>query len=248
MLRLLVAVLAVACGLPVSAAFAQSRARIWDVPFGTPVTQLPINEWVDPACGTNGGPPTLPLTTFADFVRCPVEPATGLREVWFVYDDEWEYIARAQRDERGIARYSANALDRQPILTSVLIDGGGLVQGYRVITDPRAPVDVRRDSHLLGGLLKTLIGGARWNCADQMAEERERPIDGLFVKQTCVAVSEKRLARVETRYLYKAGQDLRDVPRFAADAAGDFESAARLEVYAIDAVTGAPCCQAYVRP
>ena len=246
--RLLFAALAVACAWPGSAAQAQSRTRIWDVQLGTPVSQLPLDEWVDPACGSNGAPPTLPLEGFADFARCPVERATGLREVWFIYDDEWEYIARARRALGVIARYSANTLDRQPIITSLLIDDGGRVQGYRVITDPRAPVDVRKDAYLLIGLFKGMFGAAPWNCSDQPLGDRERAIEGLFVKQSCEAVAAERLMLVETRYLLKAGQDPRDVARFAEEAAGNFESSARLEVYNLAAVTGAPCCQAYARP
>ena len=33
--------------------------HIWDVKLGTPVGDLPDEEFVDPACGTNGGPPGL---------------------------------------------------------------------------------------------------------------------------------------------------------------------------------------------
>lgn len=239
--------LALALVMATGHGMAQSRTRVWDVEFGTPVDRLPLKEFVEPACGTDGGPPALPLESFLSFALCPVEPATGLREVWFIYDDEWEYIARAQRDVLGIGRYSANTLDRQPILTSLLIDGGGLVQGYRVITDPRAPIELRASSHLLGGLLRTLVTGANWACADLPRDERERPIDGEFVKQSCQAAAGVRLAKVETRHFYKAGQDVRDVPRFLDAAAGDFESSARLEVYAAAAVRDAPCCRASVR-
>ena len=248
MRRLLLAALVVACAFPGSAALAQSRTRIWDVELGTPVAALPLDEWVDPGCGTNGGPPTLPLEGFADFARCPVEPATGLREVWFIYDDEWEYIARARRAETPIARFSANTLDRQPIITSLLIDDSGRLQGYRVITDPRAAVDVRRDAYLLIGHLKSMFSGAQWTCVDQPLGERERPVEGLFVKQFCEAVTADRLMRAESRYLLKAGQDPRDAARFVEEAAGNFESAARLEVYSLGAVRGAPCCQAFARP
>ena len=120
---------------------AQSRTRLFDIELGVKLAGLPLDEWVDPACGTNGGPPSVPLDGFEAFARCPVEAATGLREIWFIYDDEWEYIGRAQRDEAQIGRYSANTLYRQPIVSSLLIDKSGVVQGYRIVTDPRAPVD-----------------------------------------------------------------------------------------------------------
>ena len=40
------------------AVVAAGRPAIWDVRLGSPVSALP-DEFVDPACGTNGGPPGL---------------------------------------------------------------------------------------------------------------------------------------------------------------------------------------------
>jgi hypothetical protein len=45
-------------------AFAQdrpNRLEVWDLKLGTPVDQMP-DEFTDYACGTNGGPPSVPLT------------------------------------------------------------------------------------------------------------------------------------------------------------------------------------------
>src|SRR5262245_35865983 len=75
----------------------QPRPRIWDVQPGTTVGELPEEEFVDPARGTNGGPPGLRIGSFEQFELCRPEPS-GLREIWFRYDDEVEYIARATRD------------------------------------------------------------------------------------------------------------------------------------------------------
>src|SRR5215831_3153410 len=86
--------LAVMLALATSAAMAAPaerpvRLEIWDLKLGTPVEQLP-DGFVDYACGTNGGPPSLPVMGFRDFRRCRAEPG-GLREVYFRYDDELEY-------------------------------------------------------------------------------------------------------------------------------------------------------------
>src|SRR5689334_10244171 len=62
--------LALAAG-PVAAQ--QPAPKIWDVKLGTPVAGLPLAEFVDPACGTNGGPPSRVLKSFADFALCPAE-------------------------------------------------------------------------------------------------------------------------------------------------------------------------------
>src|SRR5262245_20423848 len=108
----------VAVGLSVClmapAVSAQTRApKIWDIKLGTPVDALP-QDFVDPACGTNGGPPARVLRSFADFSQCMVERTTGLREVWFRYDDEMEYVARARRSDVLIRQYRANSLAGQP--------------------------------------------------------------------------------------------------------------------------------------
>ena len=112
-----------------SAALAQQPLpRIWDVMPGTPVGELPEEEFVDPACGTNGGPPGLRIASFEDFARCRPE-ASGLREIWFRYDDELEYIARAARDPDAVARNNAMVVLGQPVILSVLIDRAGIIRG-----------------------------------------------------------------------------------------------------------------------
>jgi hypothetical protein len=240
------AILALSWQLP--AVQAQSRTRIWDIAVGTPVDRLPLDEFVDPACGTNGGPPSTFLDQFADFRRCPVERATGLREIWFIYDDEWEYIARANRDERDIKRYSANNFYGQPVITSLLLDNAGVVRGIRVVTDSRAPPDVRIEAQLVSAILKTMYSFAPWTCTDLPRDDRELPIEELYIKRNCEMVSADRYARLETRHYHKPGQDVRVNERNLDEARGDFESSSRLELYDRDAVKDAPCCQASLRP
>jgi len=49
----------------VGLAVAQQRTpKIWDIQLGTPVGELPEDDFVDPACGTNGGTPGLRLGGF----------------------------------------------------------------------------------------------------------------------------------------------------------------------------------------
>ena len=234
------ALLCLIAALVAQHAEAQSRARIFDIELGSPVAALPANEWVDPSCGTNGGPPSLRLDTFADFARCPAEKETALHEVWFIYDNEWEYIARAYRDPAEIARFSANVFYGQPIVTSLLIDDAGLVQGYRFVTDPRAPTDLRLVAHTLTTIVKGQFRDGTWQCTDEPPADREQPVDGTFVKQDCAMVSADRVTLLQGRLLRKAGQgDFRI-------AEGYFESSTRLEVFARVAVRDAPCCRAFV--
>ena len=222
---------------------AQSRTRLFDLTFGAHVDTLPQEEWVDPACGTDGGPPSLRLASFGDFALCRTEARTGLREVWFIYDDEWEYIARAYRDPQEIGRYSANTLYGQPIVTSLLIDENGLVQGYRIVTDTRAPTAVRMLAHELFTMFKTVLRDAPWRCASLPMEAGEEPYEGLFLRDNCAMVTGDRLFWLEGRNLRKPGQGVLEAPP-----EGYFESSTRLEVYALDAVRDAPCCRASALP
>ena len=182
------------------------------------------------------------LDSFSDFQKCKPEIETQLREVWFIYDDEWEYIARANRDEHEIARYSANSFYSHPIITSLLLDKDSLIQGYRMITDPRAPNDIRIKAHTLAMYFKNLFSQARWHCLDEPQGEREAAIEGLFVKKTCSYSDNDQIYRVYESYRLKPGQELDDNKVDLKQVEGQFESTASLEVFRLDAVKDAPCC------
>jgi hypothetical protein len=206
-----------------------SSPKVWDITLGAPVSALPLDEFVDPACGTNGGPPARTLASFADFARCPLDRTTGLHEVWFRYDDELEYIARARRSDLLIREYQANALAGQPIITSLLIDDAGLVQGYRIVNDPRADPDTRIDAYGLADLFKGMVSTGLV-CTDLPPAEGERPIEDFFVKQTCEKKADGEVTRIESRRYYKPGQYAVD-PNDSHVTQNQFESSARMEVY-----------------
>ena len=216
--------------LMIVAATAQSPApKIWDIKLGTPISALPLDQFVDPACGTNGGPPARVLASFADFSQCAVERSTGLREVWFRYDDEMEYVARARRSDVMIKQYRANSLAGQPIVTSFLFDAEGRVQGYRIVNDPRVDSQTRIAAFGIADVLKG-VAGLGLNCTDLPLAEGERPIEDWFIKQMCEKAADGLVTKVEARRYFKPGQ-------FAVDPNDNrltdnlFESSARLEVY-----------------
>jgi hypothetical protein len=220
---------ALALGLGLVAAGAQTTGspKIWDIKFGTPIAALPA-DFVEPACGTNGGPPSRVLQSFAGFGQCAVERTTGLHEVWFRYDDEMEYVARARRSEIMVRQYRANSLAGQPIITSLLIDDGGLVQGYRVVNDPRIEGNTRIAAFGLADVFKG-IAGLALTCTDLPLAEGERPIDDWFVKETCEKNADGRVVKIEARRYYKVGQAAVDVDNRVTE--NQFESSARIEVY-----------------
>ena len=220
-------------------AFGQQSPRagaptIWDVRPGTPVWDLPQDDFVDPACGTNGGPPGLRIAGFEEFAKCRAEPS-GLREIWFRYDDEAEYIARAARDPDAIARSNAMLVLGQPVILSLLVDGGGLVQGFRIFTDPHAEADVRADAYTLAFAFKAQFGPAGWDCQDSPPAAGETAITGTFVKQQCRKMAGHQRITVESRHYYKSGQAPLD-PNTGLSTVNQFESSARIESVNVEAL------------
>jgi hypothetical protein len=219
-----------AAAMLLTAAQAQTLPpKIWDITLGIPISALPLNDFVDAACGTNGGPPARVLKGFEEFAVCPVETTTGLREVWFRYDDEMEYVARARRSDALVRQYQANSLAGQPIITSLLIDDAGRVQGYRIVNDPRVEGRTRIAAFGIADLFKGMAGMGI-PCVDLPPAEGERPIDDIFVKEICELKTDEKVVRVEARRYYKAGQFAVD-PNENRLTENLFESSARLEIY-----------------
>src|SRR6266404_1064993 len=136
------------------------RATIWDLKVGAPIAEQPNpSEFRGFACGSNGGPPRAPLAGWADFKRCARE-AGGLREVYFEYDDELEYIARAHDNDREISRWAGTHEVTFPVITSALFDDAGILKGIRMVTDARP--EHKND-----------------------IAEGESPVGALFVKRVC---------------------------------------------------------------
>ncbi len=212
----------------------QPLPRIWDLQLGTPVSELPEEEFVDPACGTNGGPPGLRIGGFEQFERCRAE-SSGLREIWFRYDDELEYIARAARDADAVARNNAMVVLGQPVVLSLLIDRAGLVQGYRIFTDPHADPELRINAYTVVIAFKARFGADGWECNDLPPSEGETPIMGTFVKERCQKVSDGQQITVESRHYYKPGQALLD-PNTGLPMVNQFESSARIQLVGVDAL------------
>jgi hypothetical protein len=171
------------------------RASVWDLKLGQPVAAQPSpDEFRGFACGSNGGPPRQRLTGWGDFARCPAEPG-GLHEVYFEYDDEYEYIARARDLEREVARWAGTSESTFPVVVSGLFDKGGVLRGIRVVTDARpdhridtsdADLRKREDAYLLGSRMASRFNiDAKQDCTAVPPAEGESAVGGLFIKQSC---------------------------------------------------------------
>ena len=238
---------ALLCCTGAAAAQELRRATVWDLKLGQPIAAQPsADEYRGFACGSNGGPPRQRLTGWRDFARCPAEPS-GLREVYFEYDDEYEYIARAKDLEREVARWAGTTELAFPVIVSALFDGSGVLTGIRIVTDPRpehrietTDSDLRKrdDAYLFGGRMASRfdIDGKR-DCAALPPAEGESAVGSLFIKQVCERIDAAAGRRVVVRAnLYrKPGQSGVNPQLPIQLTQGQFESSARLEIYRLDA-------------
>jgi hypothetical protein len=234
--------LGLTCWSPATAAQDLRRASVWDLKLGEPIAAQPAPaEFRAFACGANGGPPRQPLSGWSDFKRCAPE-ADGLREVYFEYDDEYEYIARAKDLPREVSRWAGTAEAGFPVIVSALFDEQGVLRGIRVVTDARPEhrndliepeLKKRADAYLFGAAMASRFGiDAARDCTSLPAGEGESAIGTLFVKQGCEHVDAARGRKVVVRasYFRKLGQTGVNPQLPTQLTQGQFESSARLEI------------------
>jgi len=222
------------------------RATIWDLKLGGPIAAQPApDEFRAFACGANGGAPRAQLKGFGDFMRCSAE-ADGLREVYFEYDDELEYIARARDLEREITRWAGTTELAFPVIASALFDDAGILKGVRLVTDPRpehrnditeANLRKRVDAYLLGGILAARydIVAAR-DCKSLPPAEGESAVGSVFVKQTCEKLDAPNARKIGLNVnLYRKPGQSGINPQLPTELTeGQFESSTRFEIRQFD--------------
>lgn len=205
------------------------RFSIWDIHLGDAASAIP-DEYVNYACGTNGGPPSVPLANFTEFKKCKPD-ADGLREVYFEYDDELEYQARALDNRQEIRMYAGTTAFEFPIVASVLLDDAGRVRGERMVTDPRQQVSRDRiEFWELASFLRQRFGDEGWTCKDLPAGEGEGPAGSQFIKNHCEKTASGVRLILEQRFFQKKGQQFVD-PYSGKPQPQAFESATRFEMY-----------------
>ena len=204
------------------------RADIWTLKLGTKASALPRDAFVEYACGSNGGPPQQILAGWSDHDRCRPEP-NGLREVYFRYDDELEYRAKAHRAQTMIAQYSGTKVLDFPVIVSALFDLRGMLAGLRMVTDPQSSPQERKKAYTLSNFFKARYGSDGWDCSETRPAPGETPVGSLYINQRCTKLAKEDMRAVlETRFLRKPGQ-----AEFSNDGKltiGQFESSTRLEL------------------
>lgn len=221
----------------------QARLTIWDLPLGAGLDHMPpVNEFKGYACGSNGGPPLRALPGWADFKQCTPE-TSGLYEVYFEYDDEDEFIARAYEDIT-LARDIGTVDKSFPIVVSAVFDANGILAGIRLVTDPRleqrednewANLRARNEHHLLAAYLSgSMHISMKTDCTKLPLSETESTVGGVGIKTDCEHIDADAGRRyvLQQRFFRKKGQAGRD-PATGALTSGQYESSTRAEIYVI---------------
>jgi hypothetical protein len=237
-------ILAIVCTFP-DAVAAQTepadRATIWNLKLGAPISEQPApNAFRAFACGSNGGGPRAPLDSFDGFRHCPAEP-DGLREVYFEYDDELEYIARAHDDERAITRWAGTHEVTFPVIVSALFDETGILRGIRMVTDARpehryhvtdAERRKRDEAYTLASVMASRLSiDPAHDCKAIPPAEGETPVGDLLIKRVCERSDGGRRIVIRASLFRKPGQSGYNPQLPTQLTQGQFESSARLEIY-----------------
>ncbi|MBK8084514.1 MAG: hypothetical protein IPK28_12250 [Devosia sp.] len=197
-------------GLPALPALSQEQIKpvysIWDVTMGQPLSQARDGDVGAIACGTDGGPPGQELRSFNDYMTCAPE-ASGLREVYFTYDDEQDYITLALEVAYQFLK-GGTSVYAQPVIVSLLVDEAGIVQGRRIVTDDRTTDYDRRNAYTLIRNFKARYGQWSLSCNDLPMQDGEQPVGKQFVHELCTGQSPDGQTRIviEASYLRKKGQ------------------------------------------
>ncbi|HZY68001.1 MAG TPA: pentapeptide repeat-containing protein [Devosia sp.] len=210
----------------------QHLPSVWDLTIGAHWSELPVRDFIDYACGTNGGPPSKPIATWSEFATCPAEAEGGWHEVYFEYDDEQEYIGRARNLDLQVMRHEFTWVNGIPVIASALFDDDGFLVGVRLVTDPRVEDARREKGMVLGGFMKARYGESGWACEDLPRAERESAFLDIFVKQTCektVTIGEAGEVNLhlDIRNLRGPGQTTLAYDNVPTE--GEFESSTRFE-------------------
>jgi hypothetical protein len=206
-----------------------TRLNVWDIHIGEAAAKIP-DGFINYACGTDGGPPSLPLANFTEFRKCRPD-ANGLHEVYFEYDDELEYRARALEDRAEIRMYAGTTAYEFPVVASLLFDDAGHAKGLRLVTDPRQHVvRDRREFWTLANFIRQRFGDDGWQCKDLPPHEGESAVGSTFIKNHCEKTANGLRLVLEQRYFQKKGQQPID-PETGQPTREDYESATRFEMY-----------------
>lgn len=212
---------------------------VWDLALGAHASELPVDQFTQYACGTNGGPPSRLVTDWRQFELCPIEDESELREIYFEYDNELELWARANNLLTQAALYQYTSISSIPVIASGLFDNDGFLITLRLVTDPRVSTEQRAMAVTLSGFLQARFEGVDWSCVDLPRIDGEQPFQGRYEKRRCEANTSDGISLLlETHNYRRPGQLLFD-PVLNQPTDGAFWTETRFEMMLADGAADA---------
>ncbi len=200
---------------PALAAEDPLKGDLRNLSVGTSIEDLPKERFVDFACGTNGGEPTTALSGWHDYLTCAADE-DGLHEVAFDYaeDSPWAEVND---------KWEGTKVAGHPVQPSLLITGGGVVKGIRIVTNGKR-MYLKKKAYLLPIRIMGRYGRDGWNCSDAEPVDGKTAIGGMFIDRRCEKIFHDRHLVMEVNLYRTAKQEGRD-----------FTGMTKLEIYKRDA-------------
>jgi hypothetical protein len=176
---------------------------------GMRVADLPASGYVGLGCRRQ---PHIALGAWSEFTRCAPDE-TGLHEVAVRYDDDANPLSDAND------KWEGTKVGGHPVELTLLIGDDAVLQGLRIVTDPKARPYLKKKAFLLAHQVRLRYGEEGWRCTERPADEGETSVGGRFIKARCEKTLDDRRLVLDEHLYRKAGQS-----------PPDFFSEVRLEV------------------
>jgi hypothetical protein len=163
-----------------------------DIQLGKPVADLPDEGYVDRVCVTDS---QKTLTAWRDWRVCPTNDK-GFHAIRFGYDPA------TSREGTIVAGH--------PAILTLLVDDAGVVGGLHIDTDPKARLYLRKKAFLFGTQVKSRYGLDGWSCQEGQPNAGEEPVGGVYLRERCTKVIDKRSIVVERNLFRRSDQNIKD--------------------------------------
>ena len=183
---------------PTDAQQRPTRGEVWDLKLGAAPRRCPTNS------------PTMPAAPMADrrhfrfgwndFRRCRPEP-DGLREVYFRYDDELEYWAKANNFADRDQKYSGTKIYDFPVVLSARFDDSGIAAGSASSATRATLRATARRPTSLRNFLTARFGREGWDWSTRRPRMARRRSSAPYQAALPQDGRRWRVAELQTNYL-----------------------------------------------
>ncbi len=171
-----------------------------DLRVGMSINTIPADEYVNLACAAA---PDRRLAGWTEYRACPAD-AAGLHAISFHFNERLNPLAQVND------KYEGTRVAGHPVLLTLLIDDGGIVDTLRIDTDPQARLFWRKKAYLLALAVKSRYGEEGWECRSKGPESGETPVGGLFIREHCEKTADHRKLLLDQSVYRRPGQSMSD--------------------------------------